>query len=307
MTRLFVEEGGLIRTLPPEPAKLEQQHLHALIQAYPDVLPGDEINPGQACAWLVVGSEVLVPDPESGIDRWALDLLLGDQDARPTLVECKRAGNSEIRRELIGQAIEYAANAQYYWDTSKLADIARRHHGSETALDDALHRVQWHDGADAYFTEFERKFKAGEFRIIFAVDRAPHRLRSTVEFLNREFEHIEALVVEVRRHEVGTTTVIASGLLGYSETIRAAKREAAARRTAGRFDDESFARMVDSIGNRSLSVAAQKLLASARARGWGVRFSSHGCCGALKIDQPCALKIDQGWRPREQALGTFAV
>jgi hypothetical protein len=31
------------------------------------------------------------------------------------------------------------------------------------------------------------------------------------------------------------------------------------------------------------------------------------CCGALKTDQPCALKIDQGWRPREQALGTFAV
>jgi hypothetical protein len=276
MTRLFIERSGTISELPPQLAKLEQDHLHALIQAHPGILPADEINPERPCKWLVIGSEVLVPDPENGVDRWALDLLLGDQDARPTLVECKRAGNSEIRREMIGQVIEYAANAQYYWDASNLADIARRHYGSDAALDEALHGVHWLDGADAYFNEFERKLKVGEFRIVFAVDSAPHRLRSTVEFLNREFEHVEAMVVEVRRHEVGETTVIASGVLGYSERIRAAKREAAARREVGRYDDESFVRLVDSIGNQSLSAAARGLLASARARGWGVRFSGQG-------------------------------
>jgi len=31
------------------------------------------------------------------------------------------------------------------------------------------------------------------------------------------------------------------------------------------------------------------------------------CCRALKTDQPCALKIDQGWKPWEVSLGVFRV
>jgi len=276
MTRLFVERGGLIDPLPPQPAMLEQDHLHRLIQMYPGILPGDEIDPEQPCEWLLVGSEVLVPDPENGVDRWALDLLIGDQNSRPTLVECKRAGSAEIRREIIGQAIEYAANAQYYWDAAKLTDIARRQHTSDASLEEALQKIGWRDGAEAYFAEFERNLRSGEFRIIFAVDRAPHRLRSTVEFLNREFEHIEALVVEVRRHVVGDTTVIASGVLGYSETLRASKREASTRRDRRSYDDDSFIELIDSLGNRDLSSAARHLLSSSRLRGWNVRFSANG-------------------------------
>jgi hypothetical protein len=31
------------------------------------------------------------------------------------------------------------------------------------------------------------------------------------------------------------------------------------------------------------------------------------CCGALKTDQPCAFKIDQGWMPGKRSLGVVGV
>jgi hypothetical protein len=31
------------------------------------------------------------------------------------------------------------------------------------------------------------------------------------------------------------------------------------------------------------------------------------CCCRRKVDQPCRLKTDQGWRPRAVALGVFGL
>src|SRR5207302_2774951 len=56
-----------------------------------------------------------VPDPYTGTDRWSIDFLFVDQDATPTFVECKRYLDTRSRREVVGQVLEYAANAQHYW------------------------------------------------------------------------------------------------------------------------------------------------------------------------------------------------
>jgi hypothetical protein len=42
-------------------------------------------------------------------------LLFLDQDAIPTLVEVKRSTNTDIRRKVVGQLLDYAANAVAYW------------------------------------------------------------------------------------------------------------------------------------------------------------------------------------------------
>ena len=51
-----------------------------------------------------------------GVERWSVDHLLLDQDAIPTLVEVKRSSDSRIRREVVGQMLDYAANAVTYWN-----------------------------------------------------------------------------------------------------------------------------------------------------------------------------------------------
>jgi hypothetical protein len=59
----------------------------------------------------LIERESAVPDTEGGPGRWSVDHLFLDQDSVPTLVEVKRSSDTRIRREVVGQLIDYAANA----------------------------------------------------------------------------------------------------------------------------------------------------------------------------------------------------
>jgi hypothetical protein len=58
-------------------------------------------------------------DGDSG-DRWSLDHLFADQDAIPTFVEVKRSTDTRIRREVVAQMLDYAANGTEYWTMNKI-------------------------------------------------------------------------------------------------------------------------------------------------------------------------------------------
>jgi hypothetical protein len=67
-----------------------------------------------------VKREAGVPDREAGGSRWSLDHLFLDQEAVPTLVEVKRGDDTRIRREVVGQMHDYAANGVVYWPAERL-------------------------------------------------------------------------------------------------------------------------------------------------------------------------------------------
>src|SRR5256885_15636708 len=75
---------------------------------------------GSPRRWLLVTREKGVPDREAGGDRWSLDHLFIDQEAVPTLVEVKRSDDTRIRREVVGQMLDYAANGVVYWPAERL-------------------------------------------------------------------------------------------------------------------------------------------------------------------------------------------
>ncbi len=81
-----------------------------LLERYPDLLPGDQIDPEDPRRWLLVSREMGVPSRELGSGTWSLDHLFLDQDAVPTFVECKRATDTRARREVVAQMLDYAAN-----------------------------------------------------------------------------------------------------------------------------------------------------------------------------------------------------
>ena len=56
-----------------------------------------------------------LPSEEDGSNRWSVDHLFVDQDGVPTIVEVKRSTDTRIRREVIGQMLDYAANGVRYW------------------------------------------------------------------------------------------------------------------------------------------------------------------------------------------------
>jgi hypothetical protein len=82
--------------------------LQRWLAKYPDLLAGDQLA-GSPRRWLLVKREAGIPDRDAGGSRWSLDHLFIDQEAVPTLVEVKR-NDTRIRREVVGQMLDYAAN-----------------------------------------------------------------------------------------------------------------------------------------------------------------------------------------------------
>lgn len=88
--------------------------LQDLLARYPKLLAGDQIDEANPRRWLLVAREVGVPWEEGGPDQMSLDHLFLDQDGIPTLVEVKRSRDTRVRREVVGQMLDYAANAVIY-------------------------------------------------------------------------------------------------------------------------------------------------------------------------------------------------
>src|SRR5438270_5642435 len=94
--------------------------LQALLARFPDLLAGDQFGSSAARRWLLIGRETAVASQEDRGGRWTVDHLFVDQDAVPTLVEVKRSSDTRIRREVVGQLLEYAANGAHHWPVAQL-------------------------------------------------------------------------------------------------------------------------------------------------------------------------------------------
>src|SRR6476646_1577977 len=94
--------------------------LQKLLADHSDLLAGEQINVDEPRRWLLVTREMDVPGEQDGAGRWSLDHLFLDQDAIPTLVEVKRSTDTRIRREVVGQMLDYAANAVAYWPVEEV-------------------------------------------------------------------------------------------------------------------------------------------------------------------------------------------
>ena len=84
--------------------------LQRLLEQYPDLLAGEQIDPDDPRRWLLVKREAGIAHDGDKTHRWRLDYLFLDQDGVPTLVETKIAANPELRRQVVGQMLDYASN-----------------------------------------------------------------------------------------------------------------------------------------------------------------------------------------------------
>ena len=115
----LLQENGSLQAMT-ERSYVTEERLQVLLRDYPDLLAGDQIDEENPRRWLLVSREVGVPVEEGGGDWMSLDHLFLDQDAIPTLVEVKRSSDTRIRREVVGQMLDYASNAVAYWSVDRL-------------------------------------------------------------------------------------------------------------------------------------------------------------------------------------------
>ena len=219
---VFARIDDELHPLDETPFAVERD-IQRLVGAHPELLAGAQMDPGSPRRFVLVAEEVPVPDEAEGSGRWALDHLFIDQDAIPTLVEVKRAANSQLRREVVGQLLDYAANAVRYWRAEDLSTAFIATHGdqahsvlSELAGSEAADNAFWHK-AMANLAE-------GRVRLLFLADRIPTELQAIVEFLNERIEPTEVLAVELRQYRTPDgPQVLVPRVIGITAVAKSAK------------------------------------------------------------------------------------
>lgn len=226
---LLTEHGADL--VPMDEMPYEQEIvIQELLEKHPDLLPGEQITPGDPRRWLLVTGEMPVPDVLGGGGRWSLDHLLLDQNGTPTFVECKRAVDTRGRREVVAQMLDYAANGIEYWSMDRLRQVATqtairrgrtleeevlRVLGPESDLDEA-----------GYWQRVESNLRDGKVRLIFVAEETSKELRRLVEFLNDKLRDIEVLAVEIKQFlGDGGRKVLVPRVVGLTEAARVRKAD----------------------------------------------------------------------------------
>ena len=222
-----INDNGRAVLCRPVRAMNEAEDLQRLLAENLFLLPGDQIDPESPRRWILVRREMPVPDPGGGGARWSVDLLVADQSGVPTFVECKRFADTRARREVVGQMLEYAANGHYYWDQ---AEIRRYLEESADAagqtLQERFAELDSEDltNVDELVERFVENLREGQVRLVFFMEKAPQELKSIVDFLNRQTERTEILIVEARQFDADGSRFVVPALFGYTEEARRAKR-----------------------------------------------------------------------------------
>lgn len=223
--------------------------LQRLLARYPNLLAGDQIDRETPRRWLLVRREAAVPDRLGGTARWSLDHLFLDQDAIPTLVEVKRSTDTRIRREVVGQMLDYAANAIRYWPIEQLrsdCEMLCRERGSDVEQEIAA-LIGPEKSVEKFWQDVSVNLQAGRIRMVFVADSIPQELRSVIEFLNRQMSPAEVLGVEVRQYTAeGFQTLVPTV---YGQTAEVQQRKAGGQRQGRQWDEGTyFAAMTEQCG-----------------------------------------------------------
>jgi hypothetical protein len=208
-----------------------EARLQELLAKYPNLLAGDQIDGDEPRRWLLLDREVSLATEEGGTGRWSVDHLFLDQDAVPTIVEVKRSADTRLRREVVGQVLDYAANAVVYWPLETLR--ARFEEGRDDPEQDL---IDFLDDLSADPEVFWRKVKtnlqAGKVRLMFVADEIPVELRRIVEFINGQMDPAEVLAVEIKQYVGGDSKVLVPRVMG--QTVEGSGRSPAPQRNPRR-------------------------------------------------------------------------
>jgi hypothetical protein len=284
-------EDGRTRLLDRVMCENEDLELQRLLELNHDLLPGEQIRPEDPLRWLLICREMPIAGPDTGADRWNIDFLFADQDAMPTLVECKRSRDPRARRVVVGQLLEYAANGPCYWTAQELRASAEKSASKLGAsLDQTFRALRATEGDDleAYFARMEENLREGKLRLVFFMELSSPELRSVVEFLNRQMERTEVLLVEAQQHTDGDHTFIVPSLFGYTEVARQVKRSGARAQSARRqnWNRELF------LANLRQQLAAEdaaeieRFLDGCIAAGWQIEWGAGSRVGSFQVSDP---------------------
>lgn len=276
-----------------------EEQLQNLIAKYPNILPGKQIDSFRPRRWILVSREMGLPDEEAGSQRWSVDHLFLDQYGIPTLVEVKRTSNTQIRREVVGQMLDYAANAVLHLPLEAIQQKFKSNHQdmeSDLVLEDFLTTEGSEEEPDLedFWQQVKTNLRTGKVRLIFVADKIPQSLEQIVAFLNSQMKRTEVLAVEVQQFvsESGLKTLVPR-LLG--QTVEAQQRRSRGSGESIRsWGETSWYKHFEAIQGKELTDVVRKLSKWSKEKFYQVHSSQ-------RIDSRATLwtrlkHSDQSWR-----------
>jgi len=278
---LLLEDGSL-QSLS-EQSYASEDMLQMLLADYPDLLAGEQMDEAAPRRWLLISREVGVPDEEEGAGRWSLDHLFLDQDGIPTLVEVKCSHDRRIRRQVVGQMLDYAANAVVYWPVETIR--AKFEAACEVEGGDPSQRVaelidaEFGDDAavEGFWARVKTNLRAGRVRLVFVADEIPPELRRIVEFLNGQMDPAEVLAVEIGQYVGQGLRTLVPRVIG--RTAETEQIKSGGARGGRQWDEASFFQELMRRHSETEVDVARRILAWAKpsvTRVWWGRGSRSG-------------------------------
>jgi hypothetical protein len=177
--------------------------LQEALAKHPAVIAGVSTS-GDSSGLVLVKWEMGIPGTQLSLDHLFLDA-----EAVPILVEVKRSTDTRLRREVLGQMLDYAANGLAEWDAERIRDAflatlteqrvatdgGVTAPGEERVLQE---RLGVSDSTE-FWKRLETNLSAGRIRLVFLADTLPQPLVRIIEFLNEQMSPAEVLGVEVKQ------------------------------------------------------------------------------------------------------------
>lgn len=216
--------------------------LQELLEQYPNLLGVERADHHSSAQWLLIKRTGNIPTDDMGVERWSLNHLFLDHQAIPTLVEVQHEGERRPRREIIGQMLDYAANAVAYWPVESILDqfegnCRRQNRDPEQVFEDFLGE---NADEEKFWQQVKTNLQAGKIRLVFVADHVPAAMQRVVEFLNKQMDPAEVLAVEIKQYispENGLKTLV-SKIIG--QTAEAQQKKASTTRERRQWDKASF-------------------------------------------------------------------
>lgn len=209
--------------------------LQEALAVHPEVIAGPT-TAGAGGRLLLVDREVAVPSAEVPARSFSLDHLFVDSDCVPVFVEVKRASDTRIRREVVGQMLDYAANGVRYWPIDELQRSLRaRADREKRTVEDLVAALVADVDVDEFWQRVEDNLRQGRVRLLFVADELPPELARIIEFLNEQMSPAEVLGVELRQFTNDGQTAYVPRVVGQTEQARTTKA-----RTGTQWTEEQF-------------------------------------------------------------------
>ena len=259
--------GTLTAMRPAEPRS--EDFMQKLVAAHPELIAD------QDGALLLIRREQPIADREDGSGRWSLDHLFVTRSGIPVLVELKRAVDTRLRREVIGQMLDYAANGTAYWQSGRIAEsyaatMAELGRDADAEMSTFL---AGSSDPEQFWEQVDANFAAGRIKMVFVADTIPRELARIVEFLNEQMK-ADVRAVELSWFESeGGVTALTPRIIGETERAQNEKAVRSALPSIGREtwietklgpcgDDiiaaaNAFVALVDDLGGRAEVTSSQ--------------------------------------------------